>query len=450
MFWYQCQLAWRSMKKNPGLCLLMIVAIGFGVAAAMVAYTSHYLMQGNPLAHKDERVAILQTDAWHEREPYPGKQKNQMADTLSYRDVKALSQSSIPRYIAPIVQWGGTLNLPDYSLNTTMAFVRLTTQDFFPLFEAPFAYGAPWDKSADAQFRNQVVLSHDTNIRLFSGSNSVGREILLEGEVFQVSGVLAPWNLGPKRPDNLGTNNDVAPQIYAPISLIEHRPIFPWASKDCPDDAETFEDAREALLRGSCQWLNLWLEFHNSTDKEVYGDFVAAYIQSQKAIGRYPRPLKYALSTPSEKIKINGLDRSAFYLNNIIGWALLSVCMINSVALLLAKFLRQTREIGVRRALGASRAAIFIQHLLESTWIGLLGGVLGLVLTLTGLKILRHAFTQQPTKGLSASTFDSLFVPDLQVLMLTMLAAVLASLAAGLYPAWRVCHVPVASHLKTQ
>jgi putative ABC transport system permease protein len=78
MIWYQTQLAWRSMRKNPGLSLLMIVAIGFGVAAAMVTYTSHHLMQSNPLAHKDSLVAMLQTDAWHEREPFPGRQKKRL------------------------------------------------------------------------------------------------------------------------------------------------------------------------------------------------------------------------------------------------------------------------------------------------------------------------------------------------------------------------------------
>lgn len=450
MFWYQNQLAWRSVRKYPGLSLLMIIAIGFGVAAAMVTYTSHHLMQNNSLAHKDELVAILQTDAWHEREAYPGRQQNQMADTLSYRDIKALGQSTIPRYFAPMAQWGGTLNLPDYSLATTMAFVRLTTRDFFPLFEAPFAYGAPWEKAADNEFRNKVVLTHEINLRLFDGANSVGREILLEGQVFQVSGVLAPWHVGAQRLENIGFNNDSEAQIFAPLSLVEYREMGPWNRRDCPEDPIVYGTDYETLLRGSCQWLNLWLEFHNTTDKAAYGDFVASYIESQKAIGRYPRPLKYALSTPSEKIRINGLDRSVFYLNSIVGWALLCVCIINSVALLLAKFLRQAPEVGVRRALGASRSAIFIQHLVESAWIGIAGGALGLALTFGGLKVLRNAMTQQPTKGLSAGSFDALFVPDTQVIVLTVLVGLLASLAAGAYPAWRICRTPAALYLKTQ
>ncbi len=450
MIWYQTQLAWRSMRKNPGLSLLMIVAIGFGVAAAMVTYTSHHLMQSNPLAHKDSLVAMLQTDAWHEREPFPGRQKNQMADTLSYRDIKALRDSTIPRYVVPITQWGGTLNLPDYSLKTTMAFVSLTSSDFFPLFEAPFAYGSSWEKSADKGFRNKVVLTHDINLRLFNGANSVGQDILLEGQVFQVAGVLAPWHLGPRRPENLGFNNIIEPQIYAPLSLVEHREISPWNQRDCPDDPVDYGEGYQALLNGSCQWFTLWLEFHNAADKATYGDFVASYIQGQKAIGRYPRPLKYALSTPSEKIRINGLDRSVFYLNSVVGWALLIVCIVNSVALLLAKFLRQAPEVGVRRALGASRTAIFIQHLVESAWIGLAGGALGLALTFAGLKVLRHAMTQQPTKGLSADSVDALFVPDAQVIALTVIVGVLASLAAGAYPAWRICRTPAALYLKAQ
>lgn len=305
------------------------------------------------------------------------------------------------------------------------------------------------EKSADEAFRNNVVLSHDINVRLFNGVNSVGRELLLEGKLFQVAGVLAPWHLGAQRTENLGTNNMIEPQIYAPLSLAEDIELFPWA-RDCPEDKADYGEGKDALLRGSCQWLNLWLEFEDQNDKAAFGEFVVAYIQSQKSIGRYPRPLKYALSTPSEKIRVNGLDRSVFYLNSLVGWALLSVCIINSVALLLAKFLRQTREVGVRRALGASRAAIFLQHLLESACIGLIGGAFGVLLTFLGLKILRHAFTQQPTKGLSATTFDSLFVPDIQVLMLAIVAGVGASLIAGLYPAWRVCRMPVATHLKTQ
>jgi hypothetical protein len=61
-----------------------------------------------------------------------------------------------------------------------------------------------------------------------------------------------------------------------------------------------------------------------------------------------------------------------------LAFGFLLVCLVNTIGLLLAKFLRRSGEIGVRRALGASRAEIFKQCLVEAGTIGLAGGVLGL------------------------------------------------------------------------
>ena len=64
----------------------------------------------------------------------------------------------------------------------------------------------------------------------------------------------------------------------------------------------------------------------------------------------------------------------------------LLVCLLNTVGLLLAKFLGKAAEIGVRQALGASRRDLFLQHLVESGCIGLAGGVLGLALAWLGFE----------------------------------------------------------------
>ncbi len=65
----------------------------------------------------------------------------------------------------------------------------------------------------------------------------------------------------------------------------------------------------------------------------------------------------------------------------LVAVGLLVVCLVNTSGLLLAKFLRRSGEIGVRRALGASRFAIYAQFLTEAGMIGLSGGVLGLAFT---------------------------------------------------------------------
>ncbi len=70
----------------------------------------------------------------------------------------------------------------------------------------------------------------------------------------------------------------------------------------------------------------------------------------------------------------------------------LAVCLINTVGLMLAKFMRRAGELGVRRALGASQRALFGQLLMESGVIGIAGGLGGLLLALLGLWLVR----QQP------------------------------------------------------
>ena len=92
----------------------------------------------------------------------------------------------------------------------------------------------------------------------------------------------------------------------------------------------------------------------------------------------------------------------------------------------------------MRRALGASRAAIFAQFMVEAGMIGLAGGVLGLVFAELGLLAIRH----QPAQ------YASLAHLDLPMFIVTFIVALIASLAAGVLPAWRACVVAPAPQLK--
>jgi putative ABC transport system permease protein len=123
-----------------------------------------------------------------------------------------------------------------------------------------------------------------------------------------------------------------------------------------------------------------------------------------------------------------------------LGFGFLLVCLLNTVGLLLAKFLRRSSEIGVRRALGASRTEIFKQCLIEAGTVGLFGGVLGLGLSLLGLWAVR----QQPASHAALAHLD------LPMLLLTFALAIVASLFAGLLPAWRAMQVTPAIQLKSQ
>ena len=123
-----------------------------------------------------------------------------------------------------------------------------------------------------------------------------------------------------------------------------------------------------------------------------------------------------------------------------LAFGFLLVCLVNTVGLLLAKCLRRAPEIGVRRALGASKRAIFAQFLVEAGLIGVLGGTLGLVLAAVGLLIVRG----------NASTVSPLVPVDWPLLLGCFVLELVATLIAGLLPAWRACQITPALQLKSQ
>jgi putative ABC transport system permease protein len=86
------------------------------------------------------------------------------------------------------------------------------------------------------------------------------------------------------------------------------------------------------------------------------------------------------------------------------------------------------------------QGAIFAQDLVESTTIGLAGGVLGLGLALLGLWAVR----QQPVDYAGLARLDA------PMLLLTFVLALVASLLAGLLPAWRAMQITPAVQLKSQ
>jgi putative ABC transport system permease protein len=123
-----------------------------------------------------------------------------------------------------------------------------------------------------------------------------------------------------------------------------------------------------------------------------------------------------------------------------LSFLFLLVCVLSTVALLLTKFIGKKTDVSLRRALGASRRAIFGQQLVEVAVIGLSGGIVGLALCWFGLQGIDYLYDAPP----------GLVRLDWVMVMTAVGVSVLSGMIAGLYPAWRVCQIPPAAQLKTQ
>jgi putative ABC transport system permease protein len=123
-----------------------------------------------------------------------------------------------------------------------------------------------------------------------------------------------------------------------------------------------------------------------------------------------------------------------------LSFLFLTVCLLSTIALLLTKFVGKKAETSLRRALGASRRIIFTQQLVEVAVIGFSGGLIGLLLATLGLQGVKYLYDSPA----------ALVKLDWVMMSTAIGIAIVSSMVAGIYPAWRVCRIPPAAQLKTQ
>ncbi|HET6632101.1 MAG TPA: ABC transporter permease [Rhodanobacteraceae bacterium] len=434
MFGYYLDLALRSLKRNKALTALMVLAIALGIGASMTTLTVLHVLSGNPLPGKSAHIYYPQIDPRDSDDYRPGEEPS---GQLSYIDAMNLLQAGRARYQAAMTGGSVPVESPDGKIDPFYTDARYTTADFFPMFEVPMRYGHAWNAEADARDARVVVISSKLNDKLFAGADSVGRTLRVNSQDFRVIGVLGDWHPNPHFYDLwTGKYSSDAEDVYVPLTTAVDLKFGHDGNTNCwgkggnPDHMKT----------ASCTWLQFWVQLDTPAEAADYKQFLVHYSQQQKALGRFQRPPNVRLRDLMAWLDYNHVVPSDVHLQVYLAFGFLLVCLVNTVGLLLAKFLRRGGEIGVRRALGASRTSIFAQLLIEAGVVGLVGGLLGLGLASLGLWLVR----QQP------ADYAALAHLDAPMLLVTFLLALGASLLAGLLPAWRGCQIAPALELKAQ
>ena len=135
---------------------------------------------------------------------------------------------------------------------------------------------------------------------------------------------------------------------------------------------------------------------------------------------------------------------------NIIAMMFFAVCLINAVSILMAKFMGRTKEVSLRRALGAKKKTIFQQHVIEVLMIGFIGGFIGVILAHFGLQGMLNISLYASDYMVLAKDLQPYHQMDWQMVGMAFLVALGSTMLVGLYPIWRICNVSPASQLKAQ
>jgi len=443
MLSYYLRLALHSLRRTPGLTCLMVGAIALGIAACIVTLTFYHAMSGNPIWWKNDVLYAVTMDSWDVNEPYDSQHPTLPPPEMSYKDATYLARSDIPRHKVIMTELAGMISGAPGQSVPMRVMTRATTHDFFAMFDVPFRYGGAW-RGNDLDALPEIVLTREVNERLFGGSDSVGRSVLWNGNRFRVVGVLREWHPLPRFYDV--TNGAFAPpeamdQAFVPFSWVTALQAFPASDTSC-DHAESVADYRR-FLASDCIWIQMWVELPSVARRERFQAYMDAYWAAQRRAGRFPRPLNNRLTDVGQWLAVNGVVSSDSRILLRVAFAFLAVCLLNTVGILLTKFLRAAPLTGVRRALGASRRQVFLQHIVEVAVVSGAGGLLGLGLGALGLEGVRALYAQDNTYGMLAH-FDPVGV------VWALALAALSTLAAGLYPAWTIGRLPPAGYLKSR
>ena len=440
MFAYQLRMALKGIRRNPVLSSLMVAAIGIGIGVCMTAITVFYLMSDNPIPHKSESLYSVQLDSWDATEPFDDEDPEGLPKALTYRDAKALLASGSEARQVAMYESGATLDPQNPDVNPMLASLRFTTGDFFSMFDVPFLYGSGWDSEADDNATNVAVLSFETNEEIFGGENSVGQTITLDTRVFTVVGVMQHWEPVPRFYAAFNGAFQETDDVFLPFLVNEGWQQQSFGNTICWGDTPV--NSYQEFLNSECIWVEFWAELPNPDMKAQYMSWLTGYIAEQQRIGRFPiEQAKAELRDVMEWLEYNKVVSTDFRV--LIGLALmfLAVCLLNTVALLLAKIAGDAPRVGLFRALGASKAMIFRQNLVEVGIIGIGGGALGLGLARLGL---------WGVKIINRGRYDQLVSMDGELITFAILVSLLAAIIAGLYPTWRICQLSPATYLKTQ
>lgn len=436
MFGYYLHLALRSFGRNKALTALMVLAIALGIGASMTTLTVFYVLSGDPIPQKSGKLFYPRIEPRTMNGFTPGDEPQEQ---MTRFDAEAMLREA--KGDRQAMMSGGSLAVEaaDGKLEPFAAEARYTTADFFPMFDTPFRHGGGWN-AADDEARAQVaVISSALNEKVFGGGNSVGKSLQADGHTLRIVGVLDEWRPTPKFYDMTNDRFSEVEQVFLPIATALALDMSSQGNMDCWGDSS----AEEQGARGPnapCAWLQYWVELGTPDEVEAYRQYLVNYSDQQRAAGRFERPTNVRLHSVMDWLDDRGAVPGDVRLQVWLAFGFLAVCLLNTVGLLLAKFLGRASQIGVRRALGATRGDIFVQCLVEAGATGLVGGLLGLALAWLGLWAVR----QQP------AGYAELARMDMQMLLTTFALAIVASLLAGLLPAWRAMQVTPAIQLKSQ
>jgi putative ABC transport system permease protein len=400
-------LALDTLRKNPLRSSLTILGIVIGITtviavSAMINGLNDNVLAGIRDLGSDTIICYRFPWASLSRPPSEWLNRKELLPEWA-EDLEKLPHvsASSPSMRIFMPQFGaGTADLRRGSNRAKNVILQGNSPSIERIFDMKLEYGRAFNETDTERRAPVVMLGYDTARILFPGSpdTSIGQEITLNGQLFTVIGTMEKRRQGISGGSNPEDNIAVMPVTTLRKLYPNQRDYVIFSKASDPQHvSEAVEEIRETLRR----------KRRLSNDK----------------------PDDFAIFTSDYFLDLwNKISGLIFILMFAIASVGLIVGGIGVMNIMLVSVTERTREIGVRKAIGAKRSNILAQFLIEAVTLSAVGGVIGVLLG-SGFTLLLHY-------GLSAPATLSLFWVITALLLCAMIGIVF-----GVYPAWKAARL---------
>jgi predicted permease len=414
----------RLLLKTPGFTAVAVLVLALGIGANTAIFSIVNAMVLAPVASDGPSiVGIYSRD----------KTRPDSYRSFSWQAYTQLRDSGDPfdRVMAHTMTMVGA----GEGESTRRSFASIVSADYFDTLGVSLAAGRTFtdDEERPGAGISVVVVGYPyARTHASNPAGVIGQSVRINGRDYAIVGV-APEGFS-------GTMALIAPEFWLPTGAYEALAEQAFTSRG---PAPLSDPTNRPLMLVGRLRAGLTAEAAQpvlaSLSRRFEQDDPAGNRNQELMVQRLSR-----LSVSTSPRDDSGTSAVWFLLMGMSGVVLVIACL-NLANMLLARGTARRREIALRLALGSGRGRVIRQLLTESLLLAVLGGAAGLLLAIWGTRLLTATFANVLPMVV---TFDA--SPDLRVLAATLGFSVLATLTAGLGPAWRTTRPDVLPDLKEQ
>ena len=399
--WESVISSWQVLYTNKMRSTLTILGIVIGVSAVvfLVSFGRGHEANITGIFESMGANAIYITSASSMTQGISGA-----TGSITLEDAEALANPNRTPSVALVAPMTEKMAKVIYGNENSNVDIMGATPDITEIISYPVAAGEFISEQDVKRGARVAVLGSKTATDLFKAESPLGETIRISGTQFEVIGILE------KKGGFIGSADDF---IIIPLTTMQARLLGQTSARGRPIQTIAVKAMSTDLINAAREEVTTILRQRHSIREGEDDDFTIIDMQE-------------ILNSMRQVLGIMQVFLGS------VGAISLLVGGIGIMNIMLVSVTERTREIGIRKAVGAKRRDILRQFLIESAMLSLLGGIIGLTIAALGTWAI---------SGIELGPYPVKAPMSLDIVIIAITVAVVVGLASGVYPAYRAARL---------